>query len=254
MAHKIEIIGIEKIPEVQPGDSLADIIIQGCKEENIELQNGDIIVITSKIVSKAEGRIINLNNIIPSEKALKISVITKKDPRLVELILRESNKILKALPRHIITLTRGGLVCANAGIDRSNVAGSKDVVILLPRDPDTSARKIGERICQITGKDIGVVITDTYGRPFRNGQIDMAIGVFKICPFKDYRGTYDLKGYKLRVKKIALLDEIASAAELVKGNGAEGIPVAIIRGLKWNKCKNVSINELYMKEERWFFK
>ncbi|MCD6562884.1 MAG: coenzyme F420-0:L-glutamate ligase [Thermoproteales archaeon] len=254
MTKKIEIIGLETIPEILPGDDIAEIILRSCKIEKVPILDNDIIVITSKIISKAEGRIIDLKKIIPSEKALKLSVITKKDPRLVELILRESDKILKALPGHIITLTKNGLVCANAGIDRSNVAGSSEIVILLPKDPDRSARIIGKKLENMTGKKIGIVITDTYGRPFRNGQVDMAIGVYNVCLYKDYRGTLDLKGYRLRIKKIALIDEIAAAAELVKGNGAEGIPIAIIRGLEWKNCRESQINKLYMKEERWFFK
>jgi len=254
MPRRIKIIGLETIPEIKPGDNLARIIVEACKREKVSIDDNDIIVVTSKIVSKSEGRIVDLRKISPSERAIKLSKVTGKDPRLVELILRESDKVIKSVPHHIIVSTRGGLICANAGIDRSNVAGMKDIVVLLPKDPSYSARKIGKEIEKLTGKNIGLVITDTYGRPLRNGQVDMAIGTYKVCIFKDYRGKLDLKKYKMRIKKIAFVDEIAAAAELVKGNGAEGIPVAIIKGLEWETCTDASIDELYMPEKKWLFR
>lgn len=241
------------MPEIKPGDDIAEIIVNRLHEYNISLDEGDIIVIASKIVSKAEGRIVDLNNVTPSAKALKLAEVTGKDPRLVEVVLRESVKVVKAVKGHLIVMTKHGLVCANAGVDVSNVAGRRDTVLLLPEDPDVSARKLRKRIRELTGKNVAVIITDTYGRPLREGHIDMAIGLAGIKPFKDYRGKRDLKGYILRVKRVAVADEIASAAELVIGNGDEGIPVAIIKGLVYERGDE-SASLLNMKEEKWLFK
>ncbi len=249
----IRIIGVPGLPEIKPGDDIAEIIVNRLHEYNISLDEGDIIVIASKIVSKAEGRIVDLNNVTPSAKALKLAEVTGKDPRLVEVVLRESVKVVKAVKGHLIVMTKHGLVCANAGVDVSNVAGRRDTVLLLPEDPDVSARKLRKRIRELTGKNVAVIITDTYGRPLREGHIDMAIGLAGIKPFKDYRGKRDLKGYILRVKRVAVADEIASAAELVIGNGDEGIPVAIIKGLVYERGDE-SASLLNMKEEKWLFK
>jgi len=250
---KIEIIGIPNFPEIKPGDDLAEIIVEKLDESGIELRDGDVLVVASKIVSKAEGLIVYLDNVKPSERALRLSQITGKDPRFVEVVLRESKKVVKAVKGHLIVMTKHGIVCANAGVDRSNVAGNRDLVLLLPRDPDKSARELRRKILELTGKDVAVVITDTYGRPLREGHIDMAIGISGIKPFKDYRGKKDLKGYVLRIKRIALADEIASAAELIMGNGAEGIPIAIIRGLNYEKGDEPA-SLLNMDEKKWLFR
>ncbi len=253
MPVKVAIYGLETIPKIRRGDDIGEKIVEAALKEKVGIEEGDIIVVSSKIVSKSEGRIIDLKEITPNEEARRVAAKVAKDPRLVELILRESKKVIKAEKGHLIVKTRWGFTCANAGIDRSNVRGDADVVILLPENPDLSARKIRLKVEKLTGKNVSVVITDTYGRPLREGQVDMAIGSAGICPFKDYRGKKDLEGYVLKAKLIALLDEIAAAAELVKGNGAEGIPVAIIRGLKYDKCKETDTRILAMKEEKWLF-
>ena len=250
---KIEIIGLTGFPEVRKGDNIARLIVEIAKLNGVTIEDGDVIVVTSKIISKAEGRIVDLNNIKPSEKALKLAEVTGKDPRLIEIVLKESVKVVKATRGHLITMNKYGLVCANAGVDRSNVAGKRDIVLLLPENPDKSAREIREEIRKLTGRKVAVVVTDTYGRPLRNGHIDMAIGVAGMKVFRDYRGKPDLKGYILRVKRIALADEVASAAELVMGNGAEGIPVAIVKGLKYEE-NGEPAKFLNMKEEKWLFK
>ncbi|RLE93637.1 MAG: coenzyme F420-0:L-glutamate ligase [Thermoprotei archaeon] len=254
MPIEVKIIGLENFPLVREGDDLGLLIVETAKKNNVEIADGDIIVVSSKIVSKAEGRVVKLSEIVPSEKALKIAEITGKDPRLVEVILRESIKVVKAVRGHLIVTTKHGLVCANAGVDKSNVAGTSEIVALLPENPDESARKIRKRIRELTGKNVAVIITDTYGRPLREGHINMAIGAAGIEVFKDYRGTEDLFGYILRVKRIAIADEIASAAELVMGNGAEGIPVAVIKGLKYKASDKASARELNMPENKWLFK
>lgn len=254
MPVKVTIYGLETIPKIRRGDDVGRRIVEAALREKVGIEDGDIIVVSSKIVSKSEGRLVNLKEITPSERAKRVATKVSKDPRLVELILRESENVVKAEKGHLIVKTRWGFICANAGIDKSNVAGDNDVVVLLPENPDLSARKIRSKIKELTGKEVSVVITDTYGRPLREGQVDMAIGSAGICPFKDYRGKKDLEGYVLKVKLIAILDEIAAAGELVKGNGAEGIPVAIVRGLRYDVCEESDTRVLAMKEEKWLFK
>ncbi|MEM2927387.1 MAG: coenzyme F420-0:L-glutamate ligase [Nitrososphaerota archaeon] len=257
MTKEIKLIGLTNMPLIKKGDDIAKIIMNSIEKEKVIIEEGDIIVISQKIISKAEGRIINLKKIKPSKKAIKIAEITNKDPRLVEIILKESKKIIKACPGHLIVKTKQGIVCANAGVDRSNVAGKEDIVTLLPKNPDYSANKIRKKIEKIYGKKIGVVISDTYGRPLRNGHINMAIGLSGIKPFKDYRSKKDIFGYELKIKNIAIADEIASAAELVMGQAKERIPVVIIKGLDKKLLQRkgrVSANDLNMPKEKWLFK
>jgi len=253
MPREIRIYGLTTIPEIGPGDDLARIICEAAEREGVGIKDGDVVVVVSKAVSKAEGRYVELSKVEVSEEARRLAEVTGKDPRLVEVILRESRKVVKVAKSHLIVKTRHGFVCANAGVDRSNVKGTGDVVLLLPVDPDASARRIREGIERLTGKRVAVVITDTHGRPLREGQIDVAIGLSGFPAFKDYRGTADIKGYVLRVKRIAIADEVASAAELVKGSGGEGIPVAIIRGLNY-EWSNDTAKSLAMPEAKWLFK
>jgi coenzyme F420-0:L-glutamate ligase/coenzyme F420-1:gamma-L-glutamate ligase len=173
---------------------------------------------------------VRLRDINPSEKAEKIAKQTMKDPRLVELVLGETEKVVKASPQILIVKDKNGVVCMNAGIDKSNVQGD-DAYALLPLDPDESARRIRSDIIKLTRKNVAVVICDTYSRPFRRAQVEFAIGIAGINPFKDYRGQKDLFGYVLKVKKAAIADEIASAAELAMGQGREAVPVVIIKNL-----------------------
>jgi coenzyme F420-0:L-glutamate ligase/coenzyme F420-1:gamma-L-glutamate ligase len=250
---KIEIIGIEGLPEIKENDDLVGIILDKIQSENIELKDNDIIVISQKIISKWEGRIVNLNDVIPSQKAIILSKITQKDPRFVELVLRESKRIVKAKAGHLIVETKHGIVCANAGIDRSNVKGG-EYVTLLPEDPNKSARIIRNEIEKRARKKVGIIISDTYGRPLREGQINVAIGASGIKIFKDYRGKADRSGYILQVKNIAIADELASATELIMGQGDEGIPVAIIRGLNILANEDEDASKLNMPYEKWLFK
>ena len=254
MARKISLLGLETIGIVHEGDDIAEMIVRAAKREDVTIDDGDILVITSKIVAKAKGGIIKLREVKPSRRALAIAKVVKKDPRLLELILREAQCVVKMTPKHVIVRTRHGVVCANAGIDKSNVTGRRDSVLLLPEDPDAEARRIRRRIKELTGKDVAVVITDTYGRPLREGQVDFAIGIAGMKPFKDYRGSTDLFGYVFRVKRIAIADEIAAAAELVMGNGAEGIPVVIIKGLNYEEDEDSNARELNMPRTKWLFR
>jgi len=247
----IKIIGLKNIPIINEGDDLAKIICEAADRQGVGVEDGDVIVIASKIVAKAEGRIVNLNDIQPSQFATRIGELMNKDPRLVELILRESNKIVKMKFRHLIVETRHGFVCANAGIDRSNVAGQKDVVSLLPENPDDSARKIRERIKEIKGVNVAVIISDTFGRAWRAGHVNFAIGIAGMKPIKDYRGEQDMFGYTLRVTQMAIADELAAAAELAMGKN-DGIPVVIIRGYEYPKGEGSSKDLIYPEEKDLF--
>ena len=229
-----EFINIQIIPvpiqdDISDGDDIADLIIKSLKEKNESLQKNDIVVITHKIISKAEGKTTDLTKIVPSEESIKISSRTGKDPRLVELIISQSNEIVKIERDIIITETKHGFVCANAGIDTSNVGKISNHVILLPDYPDESARKIRNEIMSRTNVSVGLIISDTFGRPFRKGQVNIAIGVAGIDPIKSYIGKMDMYGNILRVTEIAIADEIASAAELVMGKSSR-VPLTIVRG------------------------
>mgnify|MGYP001131725142 CR=1 FL=1 len=226
----IRIIGLRKIPIVKQGDDIAEQIVKAAKQEGVLIQNRDVIVVAQKIVSKAEGRILDLASVTPSQMAEDIAKTSGKDPRHVEAILRETASIVKMRAEHLIVETRHGFVCANAGVDRSNVENQNSVT-LLPIDPDKSARCIRERIRELTGTDVAVIISDTFGRAWRVGQANVAIGLDGIQPLTDYRGSKDMFGYVLNVTQMAIADELASAAELVMKK-REGIPVAIIRGFE----------------------
>ncbi len=226
MTDKILIIPLRGLPEVRPGDDLAALIV-GAAGEEPGIRDGDVVVVTQKVVSKAEGRLVSLDAVDPSTEALRLAAETEKDPRLVELILRESVRIVRQRGPVLITETRHGFVCANAGIDASNVGSG--VVSLLPEDPDRSAQEIRRGIRKVAGADVAVIISDTFGRPWREGQTNVAVGLAGMLPFADYVGQADPYGYELRVSTLAVADELAAAAELVMGK-LEGVPVAIIRG------------------------
>ncbi|MEM3357133.1 MAG: coenzyme F420-0:L-glutamate ligase, partial [Candidatus Bathyarchaeia archaeon] len=236
---EIRIIAVENLPLIKEGDNIAELICSAAREQNTPIQDRDVIVITHVAVSKAEGNIVNIDAIEPSEQAKEIAQKTGKEPALVETILRETKEIVRLGPNSIITETKNGMVCANAGVDRSNVEGERNVA-LLPKNPDASAQKIRREIKRLTGCDVAVIISDTHGRPFRMGEINVAIGVAGIRPLRDRRGEKDLFGYVLRVKRTAVADELASAAELVIGQANEGIPAAIIRGYKYQQAEDAS--------------
>ncbi len=229
----IQIIELKKVPLIKQGDSLADVIVKAAKEQGFEIGEGDIMIIAQKIVSKAEGGVVKLNSVTPSLKAEEIAKTTGKDPRHIETILRETTKIVRQKEAHLIVETHHGFVCANAGVDRSNVEDPESVTIL-PANPDKSAGEIRARIKQLTGVEVGVIISDTFGRAWRMGQVNVAIGVDGLQPIMDYRGSKDMFGYVLNVTQMAVADELASAAELVMKK-SEGVPVAIIRGFRYVK-------------------
>jgi coenzyme F420-0:L-glutamate ligase/coenzyme F420-1:gamma-L-glutamate ligase len=248
-------IAPEDFPLIKSGDDIAEIIVETVRKNGIKLEDGDVVAVAQKIFSKAERRIIKLKDAVPSKKAEEIARITGKSPRFVELVLKETKKLVKASHEVLLVEDNRGLICINAGIDKSNVAGEGNFA-LLPENPDESAEKCRMEIRKLTGKNVGVIICDTYSRPFRRGQVNFAIGVAGLKPFKDYRGKKDLFGYRLKVKNVAILDEVAASAELLMGQAEEARPVVIFRGLNdivefSEKC---SINELLISREEDLFK
>ena len=249
----VEIIAVENLPLIKREDDLAELICKAAEKQKTPIKEKDVLVITHVAVSKAEGNVVNLDDVLPSERAKEIARITDKDPALVEVILRETKEIVRMRPNSLITETKSGIVCANAGVDRSNIEGERNIV-LLPKDPDASAQKIRQKIRELTGCDVAVIVSDTHGRPFRMGEINVAIGVAGMKPIRDRRGEKDLFGYVLRIKQTAVADELASAAELVIGQADEGIPVAIIRGYKYQAAENASATELTRPKEKDLFR
>ena len=248
----IQIIGIEGLPIIKMGDDLPQLIYDAAKMQGTPIQDGDVLVVTHVIVSCAEGRVVNLDEVVPSEFAKNIAKQYDKDPALVEVVLRESKSIRRMGDGKLITETKHGFVCANSGVDKSNVLGERNVA-LLPEDPDGSARRIRQEIKRLTDCSVAVVISDTHGRPLREGEINVAIGVAGLNPLRDRRGEKDLFGYVLKVKQTAVADELASAAELVIGQADEGIPVAIIRGYPYLKSENAKATELMRPKEKDLF-
>jgi len=225
--RRLEVIGLEGLEEVKQGDSIARIIVEACSRLGLSITGDDILVIAHKIVSKAEGRVVRLDTIQPSARALELSRELGKDPALVEIVLRESRRIIRMRGGTIIVETHHGFICANAGVDLSNVGLGK--VALLPQDPDRSAGEIRKEIQRLTGVAPAVMISDSFGRPWRLGTVDVAVGVAGFKPLKDERGKKDRYGYELKASVAAIGDELASAAELVMGKSS-GIPVVLIRG------------------------
>ena len=229
----VQVIGLTGIPEIEAGDQLADIIVAAAKRQGTPLDTGDILVVTQKVVSKAEGRVVDLRDVTPSPFACQIAEESGRDARLVELVLRESRAIVRMDTGRgiMITETQHGFVCANAGIDSSNVAGD-DYVSLLPEYPDESARRIRNGVLAASGgASVAIIISDTFGRAWREGHVNFAIGVAGMHAFQDYRGTPDAFGMTLKVTTIAVADELAAAAELVTAK-AINVPVAIVRGYR----------------------
>ena len=231
---QINLIALPDIPDILPGDDLPAVILAALKQVNLCLQSGDVVVVTQKIVSKAEGCAIPLETVIPSPKALALAEVTDKDPRLVEVILRESRGVIRQRGGTLIMETRHGWICANAGVDRSNIGGNLgEVALPLPPDPDASAQRIREALQIATSADIAVLITDTHGRPWREGTVNVTIGSAGMMPLADLRGTPDRYGYILRATIVARADELAAAAGLLMGQAGEGIPVVLIRGAEY---------------------
>jgi len=250
--NRIEIFPVTNLPIVKEGDDLASLICKAAEKQGTPLQNGDVIVVTHVVVSRAEGNVVNLEKVTPSEFAKTVAETTGKDPKLVEAILRESRSIVRMSDGKLITETKQGVVCANSGIDRSNVPGNSNVAPL-PEDADCSARMIRQKIMQTVEKDVAVIVSDTHGRPLRQGEINIALGVAGFEPLRDRRGEKDLFGYTIRIKRTAIADELASAAELVIGQTNEAVPAAIIRGYPYPKSETAKATKLIRSREEDLF-
>lgn len=250
--NPIQIIAVEGLPIIEKGDRLGELVCTAAVKQGTPIQQGDLLVFTHVIVSRAEGSTVNLDEVQPSEFAKKIAEQYQKDPALIEVVLRESKRIVRMGNGNLITETQHGFICANAGVDRSNIQGERNVA-LLPKDPDLSAQIIRQEIIRITGHNVAVIISDTHGRPLRMGEINIAIGISGIKPIRDRRGENDLFGYVLRVKQTAVADELSSAAELVIGQANEGIPVAIIRGYRFLETEDAKATELVRPGEKDLF-
>lgn len=249
---RVEVIGVTGLPIIREGDDLASMIVDAARTQGMELMDGDIVVLSHVIVSRAEGRTVDLKDVEPSPIAERFAEFTMKDPRLVEVVLGDSRAVRRMAPGVLITETRQGFVCANAGVDKSNVPG-EDVVALLPEDPDKSAEVFRRRVLELSGRRIAVIVCDTHGRGHRDGEVNVTVGASGLSVIRDRRGEFDLFGYELKVKRTAVADELASAAELVIGQADEGIPVAIIRGYDYEPSEESTARELVRPREKDLF-
>jgi len=248
---ELRVIGLSGLPIVTPGADLVALIQQAAAAVPLSLQAGDIVVITQKIVSKAEGCVIALKDVTPSPWAEQYARQWGKDPRHVEVVLRQSRRIVRMDRGVLIAETHHGFICANAGVDQSNIEG-EEVVAVLPIDPDASARAIRQGLREGLGVEVAVIISDTFGRPWRNGIVNIAIGLSGMQAIKDYTGQLDAQGYELRVTALAVADELAAAAELVM-NKLDNVPVAVIRGYDYPRGEG-SLAQLIRAPERDLFR
>ena len=248
---EVRILSVPGIPVIVPGDDLAALIQQAAENASLAVQDGDIVVVTQKIVSKAEGCLVSLADVTPSPLAEQFARQWDKDARQVEVVLQASRRIVKMDRGVIIAETHHGFICANAGVDRSNMEGD-DVVAVLPPDPDASARAIRDRLRAQMGVDVAVIISDTFGRPWREGLVNVAIGLAGMQANVDYTGQYDAQGYELKVTALSVADELAAAAELVM-NKLDNVPVAVIRGYDYPRGDG-DLNQLIRDPERDLFR
>jgi coenzyme F420-0:L-glutamate ligase/coenzyme F420-1:gamma-L-glutamate ligase len=242
--NKLTLTPLRGVPLVQPGDDLAGLIVQALAASHETLQPRDVLVLAQKIVSKAEGRLVDLKTVTPSPRAIELASATAKDPRVVELILAESTEVVRQRPGAIIVSHKLGFVLANAGIDMSNVGADGDEhALLLPADPDRSCRELREQLRERTGVDVAVLVIDSFGRAWRNGTTGTAIGVSGFPALADLRGQPDLFGRPLQITEVGLADELAAAASLMMGQAAEGAPVVLARGVPYER-RDSSVQEL----------
>lgn len=236
MAKSITYFAVPGLPLIHPGDDLAARIVDALKADELQLMSGDVVVVAQKVISKAEGRYVELKSVHPSEQARNLAEQTGKDPRYVEVVLSESAEVVKHRRNILIMAHRLGFVMANAGIDQSNIehADGGERVLLLPRDPDGSAAALKARFDAAFAADVGVIINDSFGRPWRNGVVGVALGVAGLPSLLDMIGAPDLFGRPMQVTEIAVADEIAAGASLLMGQAAEGLPVVVVRGLKFD--------------------
>ena len=248
----ITIVGLPGIPEVHAGDDLPALIVAAARDNNVAIEDGDVLVVTQKIVSKAEGRIVDLATVTPSPFAESYAREFEKDPRQIEAVLRETKRIVRQQHGVMICETYHGFICANAGVDASNVEKT-GTVCLLPVDPDASVRSIRDAIKAQLGVTVAVIMSDTFGRPWREGHVNFAIGIAGIAPVIDYAGQLDPAGYELRVTQMAVVDELAAAAELVHGK-LDRVPVAIVRGATYTASEDAATSQLIRPAEKDMFR
>ncbi len=248
----IKIIPIRGLPIIKKGDDLAELTINSLAKEGLKPQEKDIYVYSHVIVSRSEGKQVDLETVIPSVMAIQYGEFTGKDPRLVEVILHESRVIRRIASGILITETKHGFVCANAGVDRSNVPG-ENIVAPLPDDPDKSAASIRGRFKELAGVNVGVIVCDTHGRAHRDGEINVSVGASGFEVIRDRRGEFDLFGYELKVKRTTVSDELASAAELVIGQSDEGVPAALIRGYDYQFSETSGVKDIVRAREKDLF-
>lgn len=249
-SNHLEIIGIDELPEIKEGDDLTRLFLEAMGEQKLELEDGDAIVFTSKILAKSEGRVVDLSGVRVSGEAERIAKETEKDPRIVQLVLNEAKAIVRMMRNHVIVETKHGFVCANAGVDESNVEEGK--AVLLSKDPQKSARQLKQEIEERSGKAISVLISDSFGRAFRDGVTGICVGVSGIPALVDRRGEEDRFGKIAQITKEAIADEICAAANLVMGEFKEGVPIAIVRGLTLERCESDVQELLFNKEDDLF--
>lgn len=247
----LQIAGIAGLPEIVPGTDLASVIHAASAASGTSLADGDVLVVTSKIVSKAEGRTVELSDVVPSPFAVEWSAQWEKDAAVTEIVLREAKRVVRQIGPILITETHHGFVCANSGVDQSS-SGAHGRAVLLPVDPDASARRIRDGL-KALGVDVAVIISDTFGRAWREGQTDIAIGVAGIQPILSYIGQVDPHGHEFRVQALCVADELAGAAELVKGNLSR-VPVALIRGYEWEADDTATIAPVLRDQTRDLFR
>ena len=253
----LTLTALANIPLIQAGDDLAEILLQSAKAASTSWQDGDIVVLAQKIVSKAEGRMVNLATVTPSIAAVQLASQCDKDPRLAQLILQESRSILRTRPGTVIVEHNLGFVCANAGIDHSNVCGAggnpEDWVLLLPKDPDRSAAVLRQKLETRTGRKLGVLIIDSHGRAWRMGTVGIAIGLSGMPGLADLRGQPDLFGFHLRITQVGVADELAAAASLLMGQADEGTPAVHVRGFPY-PLREANLQELIRPKEQDLFR
>lgn len=236
MVKSVNYLAVPGIPQIEPGDDLAAIIVDAVRAAGLALENRDVVVIAQKVVSKAEGRYVHLKDVVPSGAARELAEKIGKDPRYVEIVLSESDEVVRSWPNVMIVAHRLGFVMANAGVDHSNISqsGDNERVLLLPRDPDRSAATLKTRLDEAFGVEAGVVINDSFGRPWRNGVVGVALGAAGIPSLIDLIGAPDMFGRPMQVTEVAAADEIAAGASLIMGQADEGRPVVVVRGLAFS--------------------
>jgi coenzyme F420-0:L-glutamate ligase/coenzyme F420-1:gamma-L-glutamate ligase len=250
----LSFIALAGIPLVKPGDDLGVLVVEAANAANLSLNDGDVLVIAQKIVSKAENRFVRLRAVTPSPRALELAQITGKDPRLVEVILWDTAQVIRAVPHVLIVAHHLGFICANAGVDHSNVGREDDLVLRLPADPDESARRLRVRLGELTGAAPAIIINDSHGRPWREGTSGVAIGVAGLSPVQDLRGQPDLFGYPLQITTVGFADQIAAGASLVMGQADEGLPAVLVRGLTYQPVEYASARQILRSPETDLFR